>query len=96
MLCLARTTSLTPRNQNDPNAHIVHLQGRVACCVNTADSLIFTKMVFNNILAPLSPAEAAALLSAFVFQQNSAREEYAEGELPLALQGGLHNPTLKR
>jgi superfamily II RNA helicase len=39
--------------------------------MNTCDELIATEMIFNNILEPLNPPEAAALLSALVFQVGS-------------------------
>ena len=44
------------------------LKGRVACEMNTCDELIATEMLFGNVLEPLNPPEAAAILSAFVFQ----------------------------
>lgn len=49
----------------------VTLKGRVACEMNTCDELVATEMIFNNILEPLNPPEAAALLSALVFQEKS-------------------------
>lgn len=43
-------------------------QGRVACEIASGDELIATEIIFGGILNELSPAEAAALLSALVFQ----------------------------
>ena len=46
----------------------VTLKGRVACEMNTCDELIAAEMLFTNVLEPLNPPEAAAVLSALVFQ----------------------------
>jgi hypothetical protein len=43
-------------------------KGRVACEMNTCDELTATEMLFYNVLEPLNPPEAAAILSALVFQ----------------------------
>ena len=47
----------------------VQLKGRVAREINTSDELILTELLFSNIFAEMSPAEAVALLSCFVFQE---------------------------
>jgi antiviral helicase SKI2 len=47
----------------------VQLKGRVAREINTSDELILTELLFSNIFADMSPAEAVALLSCFVFQE---------------------------
>ena len=49
----------------------VTLKGRVACEMNTCDELIASEMIFGNVLEPLTPPEAAAVLSAFVFQEKT-------------------------
>jgi hypothetical protein len=54
---------------------VVALKGRVAAEVNTADELIFTEALFEGLLSPLSPAEAAALLSVLVFQDRSGARD---------------------
>ena len=36
--------------------------------MNTSDELIATEMIFSNVLEGLNPPEAAAILSALVFQ----------------------------
>ena len=59
----------------------VALKGRVACEINTADELILTETIFENILQDLGPEEIVALLSAFVFQQRSVDPPYLEGAL---------------
>lgn len=43
-------------------------QGRVACEIASGDELITTEIIFSGVLVALSPEEAAALLSALVFQ----------------------------
>lgn len=48
-----------------------NMQGRVACEIASGDELITTEMIFGGVLTPLSAAEAAALLSALVFQASS-------------------------
>lgn len=47
---------------------VVLLKGRVACEMNSCDELLATEIVFGNILEPLNPPEAVAILSALVFQ----------------------------
>jgi antiviral helicase SKI2 len=52
----------------------VELKGRVACEINTADELLLTEMVMENVFDALDPAECAALLSALVLQQKCEDE----------------------
>jgi superfamily II RNA helicase len=47
----------------------VLLKGRVACEMNTCDELLACEMLFDNILEPLNPPEAAGVLAALVFQE---------------------------
>lgn len=49
----------------------VMLKGRVACEINTCESLILTEIILDNLLTPLTPQECVALLSTFVFQQRT-------------------------
>lgn len=44
------------------------LQGRVACEVTSSESLLVTELVFQNVLADLTPEECVSLLSCLVFQ----------------------------
>lgn len=46
----------------------VALKGRVACEINSGDELLATEMIFAGALAELTPAQAAATLSALVFK----------------------------
>ncbi|KAG0228083.1 hypothetical protein BGW42_002433 [Actinomortierella wolfii] len=58
----------------DPESSTVQLKGRVACEINTADELILTELIFDNMLADFEPEEIVALLSCFVFQEKNASE----------------------
>jgi antiviral helicase SKI2 len=53
------------------NWYVFSLQGRVACEFNTCDEVIATEMIFENVLEPLNPPEAVAILSALIFQVSS-------------------------
>ena len=61
----------------------VKVKGRVACEVNTTESLIATEMVFEGILNDLKPEEIVACLSAMIFQEKS--ESGLDAELPESL-----------
>ncbi|KAI8971231.1 NUC185 domain-containing protein [Pilobolus umbonatus] len=52
----------------------VQLKGRVACEVNSADEILLTELVLDNVFADYEPAEVVALLSCFVFQERNASE----------------------
>ena len=54
----------------------VAVKGRVACELNTCESLIVTEMVFEGILNDLDPTEIVAALSALVYQQKSNDDEF--------------------
>ena len=47
---------------------VYHLQGRVACEINSGDELASTELIFGGVLTQLTPEEAVAVLSALVFQ----------------------------
>lgn len=49
----------------------VQLKGRVACEINSGDELVITEMIFHGVLNPLTPQEAVAVLSSFVFQEKN-------------------------
>lgn len=57
------------------------LKGKVACEVHSGDELVLTELILDNALADLEPAEMAALLSAFVFQEKSQVEPTLTGNL---------------
>ena len=54
---------------------VASLKGRVASEINTADELLTSEFILGNILEPLNPPEAAAMLSALVFQEKLAGGE---------------------
>ena len=49
----------------------IQLKGKVAAEIHSADELVLTELVLDNVLAQYEPAEIAALLSAFVFQEKT-------------------------
>ncbi|KAL5534027.1 hypothetical protein ACEPAG_487 [Sanghuangporus baumii] len=54
----------------DANSTVL-LKGRVACEINSADELILTEVILENMLANYEPEEVVALLSCFVFQEKT-------------------------
>lgn len=48
---------------------IVDMKGRVACEISSGDELLLTELVFQGVFNPLSPEQAAGLLSCFVFTE---------------------------
>ena len=78
----------TPAPGTAAQASWGRLQGRVACEMHSGDELAATEMVFAGALTELTPAEAAGLLSALVFQ---ARTHLAH-LLLLACAGALRPP----
>ncbi|CAG8705918.1 1840_t:CDS:10, partial [Rhizophagus irregularis] len=50
---------------------ILQLKGRVACGINSADELIVTELIFENVLADYEAEEIVALLSCFIFQEKN-------------------------
>ena len=75
------------------SADTVLLKGRVACEMNTCDELLASEILYQNILEPLNPPEAAAVLSALVFQEKvddapalTTRMEVAKTEIEGLLQ----------
>lgn len=52
----------------------VQLKGKVACEIHSADELVLTELILDNVLAEFEPEEIVALLSAFVFQEKTESE----------------------
>ena len=52
----------------------IQLKGKVACEIHSGDELVLTELILDNVLAEYEPAEVAALLSAFVFQEKTESE----------------------
>ncbi|OAQ60481.1 antiviral helicase SKI2 [Pochonia chlamydosporia 170] len=59
----------------------IQLKGKVACEVHSGDELVLTELILDNVLADFEPAEIAALLSAFVFQEKTTVEPTLTGNL---------------
>ncbi|KAI8992195.1 NUC185 domain-containing protein [Mycotypha africana] len=56
------------------NQGTVQLKGRVACEINSADELLLTELILDNVFVDYEPAELVAILSCFVFQERNASE----------------------
>ncbi|KAB5547116.1 NUC185 domain-containing protein [Coniochaeta sp. 2T2.1] len=56
------------------SASRIQLKGKVACEIHSGDELVLTELILDNVLAEYEPAEIAALLSAFVFQEKTDAE----------------------
>ncbi|GAA5893928.1 hypothetical protein JCM8208_001280 [Rhodotorula glutinis] len=52
----------------------VQLKGRVACEINSANELVLTELILDNVFADFEPEEMVALLSGFVFQEKTDSE----------------------
>lgn len=59
----------------------VELKGKVACEIHSADELVLTELILENIVADYEPEEIVALLSAFVFQEKTDFEPTLTGKL---------------
>lgn len=59
----------------------IQLKGKVACEIHSGDELVLTELILDNVLAEFEPAEIAALLSAFVFQEKTGVEPVLTGNL---------------
>ncbi|KAL7892798.1 DSHCT domain-containing protein [Trichoderma sp. SZMC 28014] len=59
----------------------IQLKGKVACEVHSGDELVLTELILDNVLAEFEPAEIAALLSSFVFQEKTDIEPTLTGNL---------------
>ncbi|KAI8937205.1 hypothetical protein NX059_006414 [Plenodomus lindquistii] len=63
----------------------VELKGKVACEIHSADELVLTELILENVLSTYEPPEIVALLSAFVFQEKTS----IEPTLPASLTRGI-------
>ncbi|KAK1758129.1 NUC185 domain-containing protein [Echria macrotheca] len=59
----------------------IQLKGKVACEIHSGDELVLTELILENVLAEYEPAEIAALLSAFVFQEKTESVPLLSGKL---------------
>ncbi|KAL1583117.1 hypothetical protein WHR41_08263 [Cladosporium halotolerans] len=65
-----RIAVLTDLGFIDSNSR-VELKGKVACEIHSADELVLTELILENVLADYEPEEIVALLSCFVFQERT-------------------------
>ncbi|KAM4809152.1 exosome RNA helicase MTR4 [Rhinophrynus dorsalis] len=54
------------------SSDVIEMKGRVACEISSADELLLTEMMFNGLFNDLTAEQSTALLSCFVFQENSS------------------------
>ncbi|KAK3372183.1 NUC185 domain-containing protein [Podospora didyma] len=59
----------------------IQLKGKVACEIHSGDELVLTELILENVLRDHEPAEIAALLSAFVFQEKTVAVPTLPGKL---------------
>ncbi|KAK2743605.1 ATP-dependent RNA helicase mtr4 [Onygenales sp. PD_40] len=52
-------------------AEVVQLKARVACEISSGDELMLSELLFNGFFNNLTPEQCAAVLSVFVFEENS-------------------------
>ena len=48
---------------------VVMDKGRVACEINSADELLITELIYENVFSELTPQQCVALLASIVFQE---------------------------
>ncbi|CAL1528127.1 unnamed protein product [Lymnaea stagnalis] len=51
---------------------VIELKGRVACEISSGDELLLTELLFNGVFNELTPQQACALISCFVFQEKAS------------------------
>lgn len=72
----------------DPTTDAVCLKGRIACEVNSCESLIVTELLLDGILNELEPAEIVSVLSTLLAKEkisDDGDEELDNSDLPLNL-----------
>lgn len=65
----------------DPITESVLLKGRVACEVNSANELVLTELILENVLTEYEPEHLVALLSIFITQEKTDDIPVLEGKL---------------
>ena len=62
---------------------VIDVKGRVACEISTGDELLLTELIFSAAFTTLTADQITALLSCFVFQEKSGKDDDgAEGKGP--------------
>ncbi|CAG5133954.1 unnamed protein product [Candidula unifasciata] len=51
---------------------VIEVKGRVACEISSGDELLLTELLFNGVFTDLTPQQACALISCFVFQEKAS------------------------
>ncbi|KAG7095237.1 ATP-dependent RNA helicase mtr4 [Marasmius oreades] len=64
---------------------IVDTKGRVACEISTGDEILLTEMIFSGVFNTLEPEQCAAVLSCFVFDEQSKHPTKLKEELAAPL-----------
>lgn len=64
----------------------IQLKGKVACEIHSGDELVLTELILDNVLAEYEPAEIAALLSCFVFQEKTESTPMLTAKLEKGMQ----------
>lgn len=59
----------------DPDSETVLLKGRVACEIKSANELVLTELILDNMFIEYEPEEIAALLSVFHFREKTGGDE---------------------
>merc|ERR1712241_1279473 len=54
------------------SSDVIEIKGRIACELSSADELLLTEMMFNNLFNPMTPPQVAAILSCFCCDEKSS------------------------
>eukprot|EP00898_Chlorokybus_atmophyticus_P007257 jgi/Chlat1/7532/Chrsp62S07029 len=73
---------------------VVQVKGRVACEISSGDELVLTEMIFNGTFNELTPDEAVALCSCFVWSEKVSTGAKLKEQLARAL--GVLQDTVRR
>ncbi|KPJ16432.1 hypothetical protein RR48_05511 [Papilio machaon] len=60
---------------------VIHLKGRIACELSSADELLLTELIFNGVFNSLSAEQSASLVSCFVCDENASQDSNTGEEL---------------
>jgi ATP-dependent RNA helicase DOB1 len=59
-------------------------KGRIACEISAADEILLTEMLLTGVFNDMTPADAAALLSCFVFEEKTDKKPQLDDKLQQA------------
>ncbi|KAI6224049.1 DNA RNA helicase and DSH domain containing protein [Aphelenchoides besseyi] len=60
-------------------------KGRIACEISAADEIVLTEMLLSGVFTEMTPEDAAALLSCFVFEEKTNKMPVLDEKLTAAL-----------